>query len=99
MNRQTIGRILAAASVVLSLIFVGYEIRQSTKVARQEAYYAFMQAYVLHHVQSAVWPDVPGTALRRTFEFDGPDRLTLSEDPAGLIPPEAGSVLVWDRLE
>lgn len=44
MNRRAVGQALAAGSVVLSLIFVGYEIRQSTSVARQEAYYAFMQA-------------------------------------------------------
>lgn len=57
------------------------------------------EGFVLHHVQSAIWPDAAGSTWKRTFEFDGPDRLTLSEDPAGLTPPQAGSVLVWERIE
>lgn len=38
MNKQDVGRFLGAASVVLSLLFVGYELRQNTAVARNEAY-------------------------------------------------------------
>ena len=57
------------------------------------------QGYVLHHVESANWPLTEGFVFKRTFEFDGPDRLILSEDPAGLTPPLTGSVLVWERIE
>lgn len=57
------------------------------------------EGFVLHHVQSAIWPLTDGFIFKRTFEFDGPNRLILSEDPAGLAPPAVGSVLVWERLE
>ena len=57
------------------------------------------ESFVLHHVQSALWPVTDGFVFKRTFEFDGPDRLILSEDPEGLTPPEVGSVLVWERVE
>jgi len=57
------------------------------------------EGFVLHHVQSAIWPGAAGSTWKRNFVFDGPDRLTLSEDPAGLSPPLIGSVLVWQRIE
>ncbi len=43
MNRHTVAQFLAAGSVVLSLLFVAYEVRQNTKVARQEAYITFTE--------------------------------------------------------
>ena len=41
--RISLGQVLAAASVVLSLLFVAYEIRQNTAVARIAAAQAFTQ--------------------------------------------------------
>ena len=38
LNWQTIGQFIAAASIVLSLVFVGYEIRQNSAVSRMTAY-------------------------------------------------------------
>lgn len=53
--------------------------------------------FVLHHVESAIWPGATGSTLRRAFEFDGPNRLTLSYPvPA---PPGAVHILVWERIE
>ena len=46
MERKTMGQMLAAASVVLSLLFVGYEIRQNTSVARTAAAQAFTQQII-----------------------------------------------------
>ncbi len=43
---KTVGQILAAASVVFSLLFVGYEIRQNTAVARMTAAQAFTQQII-----------------------------------------------------
>ena len=40
MSTKAIGETLAALSVVASLIFVGYEIRQNTVAARAAAYQA-----------------------------------------------------------
>lgn len=45
-NWNSIGRFIAAASVVISLLFVGYEIRQNTAVARATAAQAFTQQIV-----------------------------------------------------
>lgn len=45
-NWNTIGQALGAAGVVLSLIFVGYQIRQNTAVARAAAAQAFTQQLV-----------------------------------------------------
>ena len=42
MDRKSVGQILATGSVVLSLVFVGYELRQSKAVARMAAYHDFM---------------------------------------------------------
>jgi hypothetical protein len=41
-NKEGLTRSLGAASVVLSLLFVGYQIRQSTAVARTAAFHSFM---------------------------------------------------------
>jgi len=43
---KLVGQILAAAGVVLSLLFVGYEIRQNTSVARTTAAQAFTQQII-----------------------------------------------------
>ena len=42
MKNERIPRMLGAAGVILSLLFVGYEIRQNTAVARTEAFHSFM---------------------------------------------------------
>ncbi len=42
-SRVSIPNLLSAAAVLAGLIFVGYEIRQNTKVARQEAYITFTE--------------------------------------------------------
>ena len=45
-NWKALGQAAAAGSVVLSLLFVGYEIRQNTAVARASAAQAFTQQIV-----------------------------------------------------
>ena len=45
-NWNLLGQLLAAAGVVVSLIFVGYEIRQNTAVARSAAAQAFTQQII-----------------------------------------------------
>lgn len=42
-DRKTIGQIAAAVSVVLSLIFVAYELRQNRAVAQMQAYNTFVE--------------------------------------------------------
>ena len=42
MKKEGLARVVGAAGVVLSLLFVGYEIRQSTAVARTAAFHSFM---------------------------------------------------------
>ena len=42
MTKKDIGQLASAASVVLSLLFVGFEIRQNTAIARLSAAQAFM---------------------------------------------------------
>lgn len=44
MNWRAIGEAIAAISIVISLIFVGWEVRQSSEVARMEAYQSFSVA-------------------------------------------------------
>lgn len=45
-NWKALGQISAASGVVLSLLFVGYEIRQNTAVARMSAAQAFTQQII-----------------------------------------------------
>jgi len=42
MEKKGVGQAVGAVGVVLSLLFVGYEIRQNTAVARTAAYHAIM---------------------------------------------------------
>jgi hypothetical protein len=46
LNWNVVGQIFAAAGVVVSLMFVGYEIRQNTAVARAAAAQAFTQQLI-----------------------------------------------------
>lgn len=46
LNWNLLGQLLAAAGVVVSLTFVGYEIRQNTAVARSSAAQAFTQQII-----------------------------------------------------
>ena len=45
-NWNVIGQLVAGAGVVLSLMFVGYEIHQNTAVARMAAAQAFTQQII-----------------------------------------------------
>ena len=78
MERNGLGQIIGAAGVVLSLLFVGYEIRQNTAVARTAAYHAIMadQGALLDVL--ATDPVLAGL-LVRGGQGEGPDAFTDEE--------------------
>jgi hypothetical protein len=57
------------------------------------------EGFVIHHVEIASVPNVVGRDRKRWFTFDGPNRLTLRVDPAGLGPGIADSMLIWERVQ
>ena len=84
MERKTIGQMLAAASVVMSLLFVGYEIRQNTAVARTAAAQAFTQqiidlnAILVAEGYPALNTRMAEGALRADFNSDDQMRIDVT---------------------
>jgi len=56
------------------------------------------EGFVIHHVEIASVPNVVGRDGKRWFTFDGPNRLTLRDDPQGLQPGITDSTLIWERV-
>jgi hypothetical protein len=54
---------------------------------------------VQHHVEVSVRPNLVGVIRRRSFTFDGPNRVILKVDPAELPPPRAEVALTWERVQ
>jgi hypothetical protein len=57
------------------------------------------EGFVIHHVEIASVPNVVGRDRKRWFTFDGPNRVTLRVDPAGLRPGTTDSTLIWERVQ
>ena len=95
-TRRLVAQLLAAGSVVLSLLFVGYEIRQNTQVARQEAYLAFTQE--MNALSYSITNDAELAALQGRVmdgaladEFDSGQRLRIELTFISLVR-------VWEGL-
>lgn len=56
MNRRIVAQGAAAASVVVSMLLVAYELRQNRSVAQMEAYYALVEALGSHQQTLATDP-------------------------------------------
>ena len=80
MDRKSVGQILATGSVVLSLVFVGYEVRQNTAVARMAAYHTFMDGITERNNMLATDP-----ILAVPDEFDDVERLRIRINFAALL--------------
>ena len=72
-----------------------------------EGYEAYFATYAVdterrlieHTVIGSLFPNWTGTIQRRFYEFDGPNRLVLSSQPADACPPQKTTVkLIWERL-
>lgn len=57
------------------------------------------EGFVIHHVEIASVPNVVGRDRKRWFNFGGPNRLTLRDDPQGLQPGITDSTLFWERVQ
>jgi hypothetical protein len=64
LNKQAAGRFLGATSVVLSLLFVGYELRQNTAVARSEAYRQMVAGFTEFNSMMASDEDIAALWVR-----------------------------------
>lgn len=53
---------------------------------------------VLHHVDIDKIPNLVGTVKKRTFTFDGVNRLSLRVDRSENVPPVVDTVLLWERI-
>jgi hypothetical protein len=78
MDLKAIGQIAATLSVILSLGFVGYELRQNTAVAQFEAYTSFLQAVRDNEHLIASDPIIT-PLLVRVAEGAPPEDFTLEE--------------------
>jgi hypothetical protein len=72
-----------------------------------EGYEAYFATYAVdaerriieHKVIGSLFPNWTGTIQTRFYEFDGPNRLVLSTQPAGAAPRGKSLVrLTWERL-
>ena len=73
MKRVPLGQVLSATAVVLSLGFVGYELRQNAAVARGAAYQAFVTE--LNDIYSVVNSDAEYLEMSmRIFSSEDPGR-------------------------
>ncbi|HTO99805.1 MAG TPA: lipocalin-like domain-containing protein [Anaerolineales bacterium] len=75
--------------------------------AAYQGYEAYFSTYevdagrcLIHHtVLGGLFPNWTGSIQSRYFRFDGPDRLTLSTEPADKPPSRRTVVvLIWERL-
>ena len=83
MSKRAIGQFFAVASVVVSLVFVGYEIRQNTQVARMASYHAIMAERTDFFLTLSTDPiltpllaSMEADAVPQDFEFEDRIRLT-----------------------
>ncbi len=56
------------------------------------------EGVVLHHVEAAVRPNLVGVTRKRSFVFEGPNRVALSIDASELTPPVVDGTLIWERV-
>src|SRR5688572_10224646 len=54
---------------------------------------------VVHTMEIERIPNLVGRPRRRTFTFDGEDRLTLNVDASEYSPPVVGRRLLWERMK
>jgi hypothetical protein len=57
------------------------------------------EGFVLHHIDLDKVPNLVGRTRKRSFSFQGPDRLVLRIDASELVAPVVESTLVWDRIK
>jgi hypothetical protein len=57
------------------------------------------EGYALHHVEVSLRPNLIGATRKRSFEFDGPNRVVLRIDSSELTPPTVENKLVWERVQ
>ena len=57
------------------------------------------EGYVLHHVEVSVRPNLVGVTRKRSFEFQGANRVVLRVDPSELPPPAVEVGLTWERVQ
>jgi hypothetical protein len=57
------------------------------------------EAFVLHHVEVAAKPNLIGTTRKRSFTFEGPNRILLRIDSAELQAPVVEYTLSWERVQ
>ena len=73
--------------------FEGYEAYFATYVVDSE------RRLIEHKVIGSLFPNWTGTIQTRFYEFDGPNRLVLSTQPADAVPRGKTLVrLIWERL-
>ncbi len=104
MSTKAIGETLAALSVVASLIFVGYEIRQNTVAARASAYqaigiasaevwdsWAHDRQFLTVRIKAAADMDMAdwGQFATKMTVFARLGETTLLQVEQGLLPPDA----------
>lgn len=90
MKWRVAGQLLGALSIVLSLLFVGYEIRQNTVVARYEAYRSIIAEANLHAHALAVDDRLPGLFIQanegaRRDEFTDEEQFRMDMSLLGLL--------------
>ena len=54
--------------------------------------------FIIHHVESSIFPNMEGTAQKRFFELSG-SRLQLTTQPMNLDGEKAVGVLVWEKVD
>jgi hypothetical protein len=54
--------------------------------------------YILHHVESSLFPNMDGSVQKRFFDLDG-NRLQLKTQPIKLGGEQAVGILQWERIE
>ncbi len=90
MDRKSAVQILATGSVILSLGFVGYELRQNTSVARMGAYQAFADGVAERNHMLATDPILTPLVTRVSAgampdEFSAVEQVRIRLNFAGLL--------------
>ena len=88
--------LVGIAAIVVSLVFVGYELRQSTAVARSDAYNNFSSQF-FELVSDAALDQRMSNLLSQVNRGANPDEFT-SDEQASIRMYQGAAVRVWEGL-